>query len=277
MASFDFAALTACLRLTPDADGSYVGKNLPLDYHRVFGGQILAQTLVALDLADEGKQVKSFVQRFPREGDAGVPLTYSVAKLQDGRTFGSYDVAVSQNGKLVSACAASMHVPEQGWERQDPAPDVAAPDASVETPLDMVPWEVRVAGGTDLAATGVAPARYSFWMRAPAPTEHGLADRVVIHQALLAHATDLTLIGTSLLGVDGLSQHDTGTRFHSAVTTHAMWFHRPFTIDEWLLVDQVAPVMAEGRSFGRGDVWTAAGQLVASFAQEAMVRPLPQG
>jgi acyl-CoA thioesterase-2 len=136
--------------------------------------------------------------------------------------------------------------------------------------LGMVPWETRVVGDADLGDRSTGPATYQFWMRTPA-----LPDDPSLHQALLAHATDLTLIGTALRPVDGLSQADSTVRFHSAVTSHTVWFHQPFRIDEWLLADQHSPVLAGGRAFGRGDIWSQDGRLVASFAQESMIRMLP--
>jgi acyl-CoA thioesterase-2 len=89
---------------------------------------------------------------------------------------------------------------------------------------------------------------------------------------LLAHATDLTLIGTALRPFDGISQADSTVALHTAVTSHSMWFHQPFRLDHWLLVAQESPVVAHGRAFGRGDVFSNTGEIVASFAQEAMVR-----
>jgi acyl-CoA thioesterase-2 len=104
-----------------------------------------------------------------------------------------------------------------------------------------------------------------------------VGDDRVLHQALLAHATDLTLIGTALRPFDGVSQADSTVTLHTAVTSHTLWFHQPFRVDDWLLVAQHGPVVANGRSFGRGDVF-AGDELVASFAQEAMVRQVePQG
>ena len=101
-----------------------------------------------------------------------------------------------------------------------------------------------------------------------------LPDDRHLHQALLAHATDLTLIGTALRPFDGISQADSTITLHTAVTSHTLWFHQPFRADGWLQVAQQAPVVAHGRSYGRGDVY-AGDQLVASFAQEAMIRQLP--
>lgn len=268
MPAFSLDNLLSCLDLRDKAPGTYVGENLELDYHRVFGGQILGQTLrAAAAAAGEGKVVKSLAQLFPREGDSSSPLTYTVTKHQEGRTFGSTGVVASQGEKTVSVATVSLHTPDEGPTRSETAPDVGGPDQAEPVELGMVPWETRVVGGVDLAARSAGPATYQFWMRAPA-----LPDDPSLHQALLAHATDLTLIGTALRPLEGLSQADAQVAFASAVTSHNLWFHQPLRVDEWLLVDQCSPVLACGRAFGRGDVWTQDGRLVASFAQESMIR-----
>jgi acyl-CoA thioesterase-2 len=267
---FDLKNLLTCLELEQPEPATFVGQNLDLDYRRVFGGQILGQTVRALNASASGKSLKSLTQLFPREGDTSQPMSYAVTAHQDGRTFGTYGVVASQGGKTVSVATASLHVEEDGLHRQDDAPDVGQPGDSPQVDLGMVPWEVRVVDGVDLNnSSAVAPA-FRFWTKAPP-----LPSDTALHQALLAHATDLTLIGTALLPVEGMSQAGTGTVFHSAVTSHSLWFHQPFRLDEWLLVDQHSPVLSQGRAFGRGDVWAADGRLVASFAQEAMVRMLP--
>jgi acyl-CoA thioesterase-2 len=134
----------------------------------------------------------------------------------------------------------------------------------------MVPWETRIVGGVSLGDPSVGPAELQLWMRTPS-----LPDDVSLHHALLAHATDLTLIGTALRPVPGLSQADAQVKYASAVTSHSLWFHQDFRMDEWLLLDQKAPILSGGRAFGRGDVWAQDGRLVASFAQESMIRMLP--
>jgi acyl-CoA thioesterase-2 len=276
MPTVSFENLRACLDLTEPEPGSYSGANLDLDYHRVFGGQILAQTILAATAAaSAGKQVKSLTQLVPREGNSELPMVYGVTKHQEGRTFGSTGVVATQTDasgtvKPVSVATLSLHTPEDGLVRQDEAPEVGKPDDATATDLGMIPWETRVVDGVDLSDRGVGPATYRFWMRTPA-----VPDALEVHQALLAYATDLTVIGTALRPVEGLSQADTMTKFHSAVTSHALWFHQPFRVDEWLLVDQCSPVLAGGRGYGRGDVWSADGRLVASFSQESMIRMLP--
>jgi acyl-CoA thioesterase-2 len=274
---FDLENLVACLELRPVGPTSYEAGNLDLDYRRVFGGQLLAQTIAALREPAGEKSLKSLTQLFPREGDVNAPVTYDVTEHHSGRTFASMGVRVSQGDRLISLATASLHLPEEGLSRHESAPDVPMPDGLAVLALDMIPWEIRVVGEADLSSPDTWPARFAFWMRAVNLRDLIADDSNWVQQSLLAHATDLTLVGTALLPVEGLSQADTGRAFHSAVTSHSLWFHEPFRLDDWLLVDQVAPVLSGGRAFGRGDVWSADGRLVASFAQESMVRLLPPG
>jgi acyl-CoA thioesterase-2 len=270
--AFDIDDLIGCLALTEVEPGVVQGQNLDIGYHRVFGGQILAQVLTAAAEASPEKSVKSLHVLFPREGDTSKPMTYRVAKLQDGRTFGTTAIVAEQDGKVISSATVSMHASEDGLHRSDPPPAVDPPESATPVDLGMVPWDTRLVGGVDLADGAVGPAQLDWWMRTPAVD----APRAV-HQALLAHATDLTLIGTALRPFDGISQADSTISLHTAVTSHTLWFHQPFRVDEWLLLTQHSPVVANGRSFGRGDVF-AGDELVASFAQEAMVRQIePKG
>lgn len=270
--AFDISDLLSCLALSPGDDG-LEGQNLDIGYHRVFGGQILAQALCAAAAATPDKAVKSLHVLFPREGDTARPMQYRVTALQAGRTFGTTEVVAHQEGKVAAAALVSVHVDEDGLDRNEAPPSVGPPEAATLTDLGMVPWETRLVDGVDLADRGEGPARLSWWMRTPTvEVPDGVEERAT-HQALLAHATDLTLIGTALRPFDGLSQADSTVTLHTAVTSHTLWFHRPFRVDEWLLITQEAPVVAHGRSYGRGDVF-AGDLLVASFAQEAMVRPI---
>lgn len=273
MAQIELTDLLACLELTPgDQGGAWVGTNLPLSYPRVFGGQILAQAISAASRTVAGKDVKSLHTLFPREGRAETPLTYGVGREHDGRTFASTTVTVTQESRPVALATASLHDGrEAGPEQQAPAA-IDPPKAGAAIDLDLIPWETRVLDGTDLNDRAAHPANFALWMRTPA-----LPDDQVVHRALLAHATDLTLIGTALRPFEGYSQIDAHTTVPTAVTSHTLWFHRPFRLDDWLLLRQESPVAAHGRAFGRGDVYTADGALVASYAQESLVRfPAPQ-
>jgi acyl-CoA thioesterase-2 len=265
----DWKNIQECLRLRDLGDGRYEATNYELDYHRVFSGQILAQSIAALaDLAD-GMAVKSLTQLFSREGSHAEPMAYTVEERHRGRTFASYAVSAHQGDRIVGTSVAALHRPDAGYERADDPPRVGSPNDATPVEVGMVPWDIRVVDGVDLQSPGARPARYSFWMKVPAGHNEDW-----FHQALLAHATALTLIGTGLLPVDGISQADTGTRIATAVTSHSVWFHQQFRLDEWTLVDQTSPVMSAGRCFGRGDVWKSDGRLVASFTQEAMIRPI---
>ncbi len=267
--AFDQDDLVACLALTEVEPGVVEGRNLDIGYHRVFGGQILAQVVAAAAAASPEKAVKSIHVLFPREGDTTKPMRYRVTKLQDGRTFGSTEVVAEQGDKVISVALVSMHVGEDGLQRSDrPATSVRRRRPRGST------WgwsRGRPASWTtSTSRTGQSgPPRLDWWMRA-APVSGALA----VHQALLAHATDLTLIGTALRPFEGISQADSTVTLHTAVTSHTVWFHQPFRVDAWLQVGQHSPVVAGGRSYGRGDVF-AGGELVASFAQEAMVRRIP--
>lgn len=264
--AFDLAGLISCTDLAEVEPGVVEGQNLDIGYHRVFGGQILAQVLVAAAQASPEKSVKSLHILFPREGDTAKPMRYRVDKLQDGRTFGTTEVVASQDGKVIAAAVLSLHADEPGLHRSDAPPVVGPPTDATEVDLGMVPWETRLVGGVDLTDRAAADPQLDWWMRTPP-----VGDDRHLHQALLAHATDLTLIGTALRPFEGISQADSTVTLHTAVTSHTLWFHQPFRVDDWLLVTQHSPVVANGRTFGRGDVFTG-DELVASFAQEAMVR-----
>jgi acyl-CoA thioesterase-2 len=254
------------------------GDNLDIGYHRIFGGQILGQIVVAAAAASPEKAIKSIHVLFPREGDAAAPMAYRVEALQAGRTFATTEVIAHQGDRTVAAALVSLHVDEDGLDRSDPPPEVGRPEDATLVDLGMVPWETRIVDGVDLADRAAGPPRLAWWMRTPtiAPAARGEAADRALHQALLAHATDLTVIGTALRPFAGVSQADSTVGLQTAVTSHTLWFHRPFRVDDWLLVAQQAPVVAGARAYGRGDVWSG-GALVASFAQESMVRQVGSG
>lgn len=267
--------LLECLDLRPAPSGGtaeygagpdvieFEGRNQRLEYHRVFGGQLLGQFLQIASATCPDKAVKSQHTVFTREGRADEPIRYQAVRQHDGRSFANVTVTARQNRGVVATSSICMHTPEDGPEHQtvDDVPAVLGPDHAVG--LDLIPWETRTA--VDLNATTTGPPEFEVWMRTPA------VDRVLA-PALAAYATDLTLIGTALRPIAGVNQRGNGTAFTSAVTSHTIWFHRPFRTDEWLLLRQHSPLVAHGRSFGRGDVLTEDGTLVASYGQEALLR-----
>jgi acyl-CoA thioesterase II len=256
--------LLACLDLgtLPGAD-AYEGKNLPVGYHRLFGGQLLGQFLVAAALTCPEKSVKSLHVLFPREGHADEPVRYTVERHHEGGTFATLAIQARQSRGVIAAATVSMHASEDGLARQAVAAVGEMPAASDPVRLSLLPFETRSNNSLDAPEAG--PPEYSLWIRTPE-----VAPRLA--PALAAYATDLTLIGTALRSVPGVSQADAGKAFTSAVTSHTVWFHRPFRTDAWLLLRQQSPVLAQGRSFGRGDILTEDGTLVASYAQEALLR-----
>lgn len=239
------------------------GRNLDLEYHRLFGGQLLGQFIEAARAVCPEKSVKSMHSVFSKEGRADGPVQYEATRQHEGRSFASLLITARQPHGVIASAAVSMHLPEGGPELQDiSASGPLLPDDS-RVDFSLIPWEIRTAG--DLNRTAASPPHFEFWMRTP-PVDAQLAP------ALTAYATDLNVIGTALLPLEGYSQTGNGTAFNSAVTTHTVWFHQPFRTDEWLLVRQHSPLLAGSRSFGRGDVLTEDNRLVASFTQEALVR-----
>lgn len=262
--------LLACLDLTATTapashDGGlrYQGRNQQLNYHRVFGGQLLAQFLRIASLTYPDKAIKSQHAVFTTQGRAEEPITFLVTRHHDGRSFAAMTITATQDHGVVATSSISMHANESGPRHQEvePVPPVLGPEH--ELPLDLLPWETRAT--VDLNATTAGPPSFEFWMRTPQVD-------VELAPALTAYATDLTLIGTALRPMEGVGQRGNGTDFTSAVTSHTVWFHRPFATDDWLLLRQHSPLLAHGRSFGRGDVLTQDGTLVASYAQEALLR-----
>jgi acyl-CoA thioesterase II len=246
-----------------DGVTEFEGRNQQLDYHRVFGGQLLGQFLRIASTTCPGKDVKSQHTVFTREGRADEPIRYQATRQHEGRSFASVTVTARQSRGVVATSSICMHALEDGPEHQsvDDVPAVPGPDCEVA--LDLIPWETRAV--VDLNVTTTGPPQFEVWMRTPAVDPE-------LAPALAAYATDLTLIGTALRPIDGVGQRGNGTAFTSAVTSHTIWFHRPFRTDGWLLLRQHSPLLAHGRSFGRGDVLSEDGSLIASYAQEALLR-----
>jgi acyl-CoA thioesterase-2 len=245
----------------------FEGRSLRLgQLRRVFGGQLLAQFVRAASVACPDKAVKSLHVLFAREGQAAEPLCYEVECHHQGRSFATLTIVARQGPAVVATASVSMHAAEKGRERQTVPLLPAVPGEERRVALDLIPWETRSSANLDSPAA--SRPELDLWMRTP-EIDPALAP------ALTAYATDLSLIDTALRPFDGVSQRDAGTVFTSAVTSHTLWFHRPFSTDRWLLLRQHSPLLAHGRCFGRGDVLTENGVLIASYAQEALLRFTP--
>ena len=270
MPIIEWSDTLACLDVSETAPGVYTAPNIPMPYRRIFGGQLLAQLVAVTEASAEAKQVKSLHAVFPREGDLEQAVTFEVTPLQDGRSFASRAVRAHQAGRVIAQATLSLHAPEAGaLEHQAVEAPAGRPDDATPADLSMIPWETRSVGGVDLEARGAGPAESAWWMRTPALDD---GDDGVAHRALLAHATDLTAIGTALRPHAGLGEADSAERLATAVTTHTVWWHRPLRLDDWWQLAQTSPVLAGARGFARGDVFDARGRLAASFAQESLIR-----
>ena len=278
--------LLRLLELEPIEENLFRGTSRDLGTGRIFGGQVLAQALVAAQRTVEGdRPAHSLHGYFILPGDLAVPVVYFVDRARDGRSFTTRGVTATQHGKAIFTMAASFHRPEEGPSHEAPMPD-APPPESLRPELDLIrdqaahlppqlrsvltqdrPLDVRPTDGrSPFAPRGTEPRR-SVWIRA---IGH-VGDDLLSHQAILAYASDYGLLTAALLP-HRLSLSD--PRLMIASLDHAIWFHRPFRVDEWLLYTIDSPVSGGARAFTRGEFFTRDGTLVASTAQEGLMRVL---
>lgn len=247
---------------------------------RSFGGQVLAQALgAAYRTVDAERRAHSLHAYFLRPGSPASPILYVVEPTRDGRTFNQRRVVARQDGRAIFSMVCSFHVHEAGLDHADPFP------AGVPAPEDCRPaaqvlgersarraafWEAEW-GALDVRyatePSGPGPAHLQLWIRA----DSRLPDDPRLHQMMLAYLSDISLLSVSTLAhpVEFMS-----SRMQAASIDHAMWFHRPARADEWLLYDQASPSASGGLGFSRGRLFTAAGSLAASCAQEGLIRVL---
>jgi acyl-CoA thioesterase II len=232
---------------------------------RVFGGQVAGQALVAAARTVEAdKRIHSLHAYFLRPGDPSVPILYEVDRIRDGRSFVTRRVVAIQHGKAIFNLAASFHRDEPGLAHQFPPPDdLPGPD---DLPPARAP-ESAIDARYVAARPDERPPVQRVWLRA----DGRLPDDPVLHTCVLTYASDMTLLDTTLLPHRG--QFDE-TKLMMASLDHAMWFHRPFRADEWLLYAQDTPSGGGGRGLGRGLIFTHDGSLVVSVVQEGLIRLL---
>jgi acyl-CoA thioesterase-2 len=244
----------------------------PSDWRqRVFGGQVAGQALVAAGrTVPADRPVHSLHAYFIRPGDPSVPIVYMVDRVRDGRSFTTRRVSAIQHGKTIFTLSASFHHPEPGVQHAVAMPAAPPPDTVTQPEDDFFtanPFDLRFVGpprddpGQRVAGTG----HNLVWLRANGE----LPDDPLLHVCLMTYASDLTLLD-SVLRRHGLSWVDGQTS--GASLDHAMWFHRPFRADRWLLYDQESPIAAGARGLARGQVFTEEGDLVVSVVQEGLVR-----
>ena len=253
---------------------------------RVFGGQVLGQALVAATRTVEKRVCHSLHAYFLVPGDPRIPILYEVDRSRDGTSFSSRRVVAIQHGRQIFHMAASFQVSEPGLEHQIEPPDVPRPESLPDEAalrqrylgrippkyrehfLRPRPIEIRPVDPDDIFVPGKRRPSQAVWVRATGR----LPDSEALHQCVLAYASDLTLLETSLLP-HGTAWFD--DRVQIASLDHAMWFHHSFRADEWLLYVQDSPNASGARGINRGLIYSAEGSLVASVAQEGLIRLRP--
>lgn len=252
---------------------------------RVFGGQVAAQALVAAcRSADPEFELHSLHSSFLRPGDTRVPIIYQVQRIRDGRSFETRRVVALQHGREIYTQTCSFQKPEEGYEHSDGMPQVGRPDqglsladlAASRSEQESRLWQHEWAGldmrhmgmsGRGLEVDPARPAQARLWVR----VDGDLPVDPIIQRAAFTYASDLTLIGATLVP-HGI--HINSPKLQPASLDHTVWFHRPLRADHWWLYDQVSPSASGGRGLALARVFSDSGELVATVAQEGLIRRL---
>jgi len=275
------------LRLERIEDNLFRGLSRDIGTKYVFGGQVLGQALsAAQQTVDPVRIVHSLHGYFLRAGDIEHPIVYDVDRSRDGKSFSVRRVTAIQHGQPIFVLATSFQEPEPGAEHQIAGPEVPSPEDLPETqPLSSEtlaqlppkmqrwlsrrgPFEFRPVYPRDELNPTKRPPYQQVWFRLP----ESVPDDANLHRALLAYASDFHLIGTTTFP-SGISYLQPNVQMASL--DHAMWFHRPFRIDDWLLYSCDSPTAQGARGLARGSIYNREGVLVASTAQEGLIRVLP--
>jgi acyl-CoA thioesterase II len=259
------------------------GRSPQTGWQRVFGGQVIGQALVAALRTVEDQPAHSLHGYFMLPGDPRVPIIYEVDRIRDGRSFTTRRVVAIQHGHAIFTMAASFHADEEGFSHQARMPDVPTPDqlpseAEIKAKAMAImpdavrryyererPIELRPVEFSRYLGVKSEEAKFHVWIRATGQ----LPDDPAIHQCVLAYASDMALLDASLIPHGRTVFEKT---IMAASLDHALWFHRPFRADDWLLYAQDSPNMSGARGFARGLIFTSDGTLVASVAQEGLLR-----
>jgi acyl-CoA thioesterase-2 len=277
------AELLALLDLEPIEVNIFRGISPKDRMQRVFGGQVLGQALVAACRTVEGRLAHSLHAYFILPGDPKAPILYEVDRSRDGSSFSTRRVVAIQHGRPIFNMAVSFHIYEEGLEHQFPMPDVPAPETlpseaemkkewAKKLPKEAQHWflrdrpiEQRFIDPVDFMNPGKREPHQNSWVKALGE----LPDDPALHQCVLAYASDMSLLDTCIMPHD-MPWHS--NKLIVASLDHAMWFHRPFRTDEWMLFSNDSPISAGGRGFNRGLVYSRDGKLIASVAQEGLIR-----
>jgi acyl-CoA thioesterase II len=275
--------LLAILDLEQLEHNLYRGRSPQVGWQRVFGGQVIGQALVAACRTVEDRRPHSLHAYFLLPGDPKIPIIYEVDRIRDGRSFTTRRVVAIQHGQAIFSMSASFHVEEPGFDHAMRMPDIPSPEelpgeAEMKNRIMPLmpaparayfererPIELRPVEFMRYASTEKQRPVFNVWIRATGR----LPDDPAIHQCVLAYASDMTLLDSSLIA-HGRTVFDGSIQ--AASLDHALWFHRPFRADEWLLYAQDSPNASGARGFSRGLIFDRAGTLVASVAQEGLIR-----
>lgn len=277
------AELASLLELEELEVDLFRGTQARTERQRVFGGQVAAQAVVAATRSVEGDGVlHSLHSYFLRPGDPTVPIVYDVERIRDGRSFCTRRVSARQHGRPIYFMTANFQVPEPGLEHQDRMPDVVPPEQGlplVELARQRGPevaehWE-REWSALDIRHVGITgqglppdpdhPAQARLWIK----VDGELSPDPALHAAAFTYASDLTLLGAALVP-HGI--HIASPRLMPASLDHTIWFHKQFRADEWWLYDQFSPFAGGARGLALARVFTQSGELVATVAQEGLIR-----
>ncbi len=279
------AELLSILDLEKLEHNLFRGRSPQNGWQRVFGGQVVGQALVAADrtVDADDRLPHSMHAYFLLPGNPKVPIIYDVERIRDGGSFTTRRVKAIQHGQPIFTMSVSFHKSEPGFDHQIPMPDVPDPDnlpSEAELRAKLLPnlpevmrtyWErdrpieLRPVDISRYISGEKAEPRQYIWIRANGT----LPDDVRLHQCVLAYASDFSLLDTALVA-HGRVLFD--PRLMLASLDHAVWFHRPFRADEWLLYAQDSPSAQMARGFTRGSIFSRDGMLVASVAQEGLIR-----
>ncbi|NKX56147.1 acyl-CoA thioesterase [Arthrobacter mobilis] len=265
---------------TTDED-IFVGQSEKQPHGRVFGGQVLAQSVMAaIRTVDPARPIHSMHAYFLRPGDANQPITFGVQRLRDGRSFSARRTQAYQNGVPILSMIASFEVPAAGLEHQEEFPEGIPDPETLPTTAELLgkvdhparsavlerPYDIRhVQPPLYVAAKGERAAVNAVWMKTKGP----MPDEANLHRAALAYGSDYTVL-ESILRQHGISWVTPGMRVASL--DHAMWWHRPVRVDDWLLYVQHSPSASGARGLGMGKIFNRQRELVATVAQEGMLR-----
>jgi acyl-CoA thioesterase-2 len=285
-------ALVSLLDLEELEVNLFRGRSPQGDSQRVFGGQVLGQALVAAGRTVAEGVAHSFHSYFLRPGDPEAPILYQVDRTRDGRTFTTRRVTAIQHGRAIFHQEASFQKPEKGHEHQNPMPAVPDPETlptwrermealAARMPERLRSWalrdspmDMRYVTEVDPIAREKAPPKLLVWMRTDGRLDDESRDSQLLHQCIAAYASDMPLLDTAAMP-HAISFG--GGSHQVASLDHAMWFHRDFRCDDWLLYEQESTAAAGARAFCTGRLYTRSGALVVSVAQEGLIRPLRSG